>query len=347
MDGEFVFSVANSTATPATPITLTEAGLRERDHLQEWVIAHPEILGSNVLVITSEYDRWQSKGGPERHRPDVIGLDVDGHLVVAELKRDAAPDTVDMQAIKYAASASRFDVDTLAEVHAGYLKRTGGEVLTSEQAKDKITGHAELLAESEEALRKPRIVLIAGSFPPSVTATAVWLTEMDVSITLVKVQAYRTLLDTVVTVSQLWPLAQAEDFVVAPVRKVRKPREVAALPVVEWTSDDLGRLRSDVVSQTVHATLDLCAERPDEWVPASAIQQATGREPGQHRGDYGGFGITVRQRFGRSNPPFETKWAAGGANEQYYRASPEIARMWLATRPSNGPEKDLIDLGET
>ena len=155
-----------------------------------------------------------------------------------------------MQAIKYAATASRFDVDTLAEVHADYLKRTGGEVLTSEQAKDKITGHAELLAETEETLRKPRIVLIAGSFPTSVTATAEWLSEMDMSITLMKVQAYRTATDTVITVSQLWPLAQAEDFVVAPVRQVRKPQQVVALPVVEWTSEDLQRLRSDVVNQT-------------------------------------------------------------------------------------------------
>ena len=135
MDGEFVFSVASNTATPATPITLAEAGLKERDHLQEWVIAHPEILGPGVLVITSEFDRWQSKAGPERHRPDVIGLDGDGRLVVAELKRDAAPDTVDMQAIKYAATASRFDVDTLAAAHADYLKRSGGEVLASRTGK--------------------------------------------------------------------------------------------------------------------------------------------------------------------------------------------------------------------
>jgi hypothetical protein len=138
MDGEFLFSVANSTATAATPITLAEAVLRERDPLQEWVIAHPEILGPNVLIIRSEFDRWQSRSGPERHRPDVIGLNADGHLIVVELKRDAARDTVDMQAIKYAATASRVDVDTLAEVHADYLTRTGGDTLTSEQAKEKM-----------------------------------------------------------------------------------------------------------------------------------------------------------------------------------------------------------------
>jgi hypothetical protein len=335
MDGEFVFSVSGSLAAPATPISLGEAGLKERDHLQEWIIAHPDILGPGVLIITSEFDKWQSKAGTERHRPDVIGLDRDGHLIVGELKRDAAPDTVDMQAIKYAANASRFDVDTLSSAHADFLKRIGGDHLTADQAREKITGHAEILAESEESLRKPRIVLIAGSFPTSVTATAVWLTEMDISITLMKVQAYRAATDVVVTVSQLWPLAQAEDFVVAPVRQVRKP-SVATLPQIPWTVEDFTRLRNEVDNLTIHRALDLCSEQPEAWIPSSAIQTATGREPNQHRGDFGGFGITVRQRFGRSNAPYETKWNAGGTGEQYYRVSTDIAKMWLETSPPLG-----------
>lgn len=331
MDGEFVFSVAGNAAAPATPITLAEAGLKERDHLQEWIIANPDILGPGVLIITSEFDKWQSKAGAERHRPDVIGLDRDGRLIVAELKRDAAPDTIDMQAVKYAANASRFDLDTLADAHAEFLKRTEGDHLTAEQAREKITGHAELLAESEETLRKPRIVLIAGSFPTSVTATAVWLTEMDISITLMRVQAYRAATDVIVTVSQLWPLAQAEDFVVAPVRQVRKASTSPRLPEAAWTSDDFARLRNEVENLTIHTTLDQCSAQPDTWIPSSAIQGSTGREPTQHRGDFGGFGVTVRQRFGRSNAPFETKWGAGGTSEQYYRVSADVAQMWSNT----------------
>ncbi len=341
MDGEFVFSVTGNTAAPAVPITLAEAGLRERDHLQEWVIAHPDILGPGVLIITSEFDRWQSRVGAERHRPDVIGLDREGRLIVAELKRDAAPDTVDMQAVKYAANASRFDLEALAGVHADFLRRAGGDSLTPDQAREKITGHAELLAESEETLRKPRIVLIAGSFPTSVTATAVWLTEMDISITLMRVQAYRSATDIIVTVSQLWPLAQAEDFVVAPVRQVRKASTSVKLPEVAWTADDFYRLRNDVDNSTIHTTLDQCSTQPEVWIPSSAIQSLTGREPNQHRGDFGGFGVTVRQRFNRSNAPFETKWSAGGTSEQYYRVSAAIAHMWLQTTAADS-EIDLV-----
>jgi hypothetical protein len=38
---ERVYTVTGSVATPARPVTLAEAGLKERVDLQEWVLAHP------------------------------------------------------------------------------------------------------------------------------------------------------------------------------------------------------------------------------------------------------------------------------------------------------------------
>ena len=66
--------------------TLTAAGLLERSHLQEWVVAHPMILGSGVKIVTVEYDAWVVAGDSQSYRLDVLGLDSDGRLVVAELK---------------------------------------------------------------------------------------------------------------------------------------------------------------------------------------------------------------------------------------------------------------------
>jgi len=61
------------------------------------VIEYPEILGEGVIVVTFEFDRWWTPGGVrERDRLDVLGIDLNGRLVVAELKRDRAPDTVEM-----------------------------------------------------------------------------------------------------------------------------------------------------------------------------------------------------------------------------------------------------------
>jgi alkylated DNA nucleotide flippase Atl1 len=215
---ERVFTVTASAASPATPITLAEAGLRERTDLQEWVLAHPEILGSGVLIVTFEFDRWWAPSGDrERDRLDVMGIDSEGRLVVAELKRDRAPDTVEMQAIKYAAMASRFTEDALVEQHARFRARAG-DVVDEEAARQRLIEHAGDL--DPEQLRRPRIVLVAGSFPPVVTASTVWLTEMGLDITLQRVQAYRAFGDrTIVTVSQLFPVPDVEEFTVSPQRQ--------------------------------------------------------------------------------------------------------------------------------
>jgi hypothetical protein len=100
MSGEMVFTVSGSAATVAQPISLADAGLTERGHLQEWVLVHPEMLGPDVKVVAFEFGRWTATSGAlARDRLDVLGLDRDGRLVVVELKRDQAPDTVDMQAL--------------------------------------------------------------------------------------------------------------------------------------------------------------------------------------------------------------------------------------------------------
>jgi alkylated DNA nucleotide flippase Atl1 len=221
---ERVFTVTGSVATPASPISLADAGLRERSDLQEWVISHPEILGDDVLVVTFEFDRWMaSTGDRERDRLDVLGIDRGGRLVIAELKRDRAPDTVEMQAIKYAAMASRFTEETLVEQFARFISRTG-TVFDEEIARQRLLEHTGELDIDE--LRRPRIVLVAGTFTPVVTSSVVWLTEMGLDITLQRVQAYRVFDDqTVISVSQLFPVADVEEFTVSPQRAELKAIE--------------------------------------------------------------------------------------------------------------------------
>lgn len=102
MQKEHLFRIEAGKAFATTPITLAEAGLQEREDLQEWIIEHPEILGEDVLIVTFEFDRWLTNAGQSQaDRLDVLGIDSSGHLLVVELKRDKAPDTVEMQALKY------------------------------------------------------------------------------------------------------------------------------------------------------------------------------------------------------------------------------------------------------
>lgn len=218
MSGERVYSIKGGSAFPLPAVSLAEAGFRERDDLQEWVLARPEILGPDVMVVAFEFDRWQdSRGDRQRDRLDVLGLDSDGRLVLAELKRDKAPDTVEMQAIKYAAMASRFTETDLVSYHARFLSNRAGATVSEDAARDALQEHAGEL--DPDQLRQPRIVLVAGSFVPSTSATVVWLSEMGLDVTLQRVQAYRTAAeDVIVTVSQLFPVPDVEEFTISPQR---------------------------------------------------------------------------------------------------------------------------------
>jgi len=209
---EHLYMVDGSQATPAERITLTSAGLLERNHLQEWVLAHPEILGEDVLVVTFEFDRWMTAGGtPTWERLDVMALDRTGRLVIAELKRDRAPDAVIVQALNYAAMASRFNLDLLAEA---YGERRDGE-MTDAELRDELREWAPGL--SDESLAPPRIVLVAEDFGPVMTNTSMFLIEQGLDLRLIRVQLYHMANETVaLTASQVLPVPDAEDFMVRP-----------------------------------------------------------------------------------------------------------------------------------
>ncbi|HEX9969887.1 MAG TPA: hypothetical protein VGB03_07080, partial [Acidimicrobiales bacterium] len=218
MAEEHVYLVAGPSLTAAERISLTEAALLERQHLQEWVLAHPEILGEEALVVTFEFDRWlTAAGSPTWERLDVLALDRSGKLIVAELKRDRAPDTVMVQALNYAAMASRFTVDDLTEAYAAHRGESDLSPLAELQE------WAPLL--SDETLAPPRIVLVAEDFGPVMTHTALFLFEQRIDVRLVRVQLYRLTDQTLaLTASQLLPVPEAEAFMVRPRSGVQTQR---------------------------------------------------------------------------------------------------------------------------
>lgn len=327
---ELVFRVEGSSAQAAVPVSLAEAGLRERAHLQEWVLANPAMLGADVLVVTSEFDQWESHAGREPDRLDILGLGSDGRLVVVELKRDLTPDLVTMQAINYAARASRFSVEIIAEAYARFHCNRPGAVDTSEDAQSVLQEHAPAL--SAATLRNPRIVIIAGDFSPKVTTAAVWLSERGIDIALTRVQAYETRGAHIITVSQVWPPPKVEEFVVAPSRSSIQPA-ANALPAVPWTLEDFALL-AETASVTVVTTLDLCAEHPGKWIGGDRVRERTGREPGGHRGDLAGFGNSVKARFGRGNAPWEWEWNSA-ESQANYRLNEEDAAAWRSVRAAS------------
>ena len=211
-----LFEGAHGVATALVKTTLAAMGLRERQHLQEWVISNPVVMGDDLLIITSEYDSWRGADGiTSKDRLDVLALEPSGRLVVAELKRNEDRD-VHLQAINYAALVSRFDLDTLAEAHAKF-RTSRGDAITADTARERLLEHVEEF--DQETLRTPRIVLIAASFPRIVSHTAVWLSEMGLDVSLVQVGAWQAGPQVIISFERLYPVPALEEFTLAPARQ--------------------------------------------------------------------------------------------------------------------------------
>jgi RecB family endonuclease NucS len=95
-------------------ITLASAGLKERQDLQRWITEHPDIIAPGLLLVTTEFDRWEIREQKVADRLDALFLDVTGAPVLVEFKRDKATDTVELQALKYAAYCSQLTLDETA-----------------------------------------------------------------------------------------------------------------------------------------------------------------------------------------------------------------------------------------
>jgi len=166
--------------TPIESTTLADIGIKEREDLDQWVCNHPQVLGEDLFVITSEYDQFDKSN----RRLDVLALDKEGSLVVVELKLELRHSLADQQAIRYAAFCSTMTMEDAVEAHASFAN------CSKDEATDAICAFlgSEDLPELDN---KPRIILAAGSLEDQeLTSTVLWLRTFGVDITCVELRPY-------------------------------------------------------------------------------------------------------------------------------------------------------------
>jgi len=209
--------VKKRSAQAVPPTSLSALNLKERSDLQEWVIQSPEILGEELLVVATEFDRFDKTS----ERLDVLALDQQGKLVVVELKRSAVRTTADMQALRYAAFCSTMSLDDIVELYTAYVRNREGTDLSVEEAKERILDFVSD-PEFEELDNQPRIILAAEEFSPEITATVLWLRTFEMDVSCVRISPHVVEGDVVLDASVLIPLPEARDFVVRRERKEAK-----------------------------------------------------------------------------------------------------------------------------
>jgi hypothetical protein len=213
--------------------------LLERQHIEKWIENYPDILGEELLVITTEYDKFDKTN----ERIDILALDKEGNLVVIELKRDDSGRTVDLQAIKYAAYCSNLrldDIVLLYQVHEG----KAGKTITIDQARESIIDFISN-EEFEELSDRPRIILVSRQYRPEVTAPVLWLRKLGLDISCVKLSPYEMGDGNIAFESNvIIPLPEARDFIVDAERKDIRSLTVSQLEYIEYYKVLISRLNA-------------------------------------------------------------------------------------------------------
>ena len=233
-------------------VNFAQLGLQERRDIQEWIAANPGILGEDLLIIGKEFSGFDRTD----ERLDLLAVDVDGKLVVIELKRDDTGADAHWQAIKYASYLHRASAEDIIRMFADY------EGASEEEALNKLLQH--LGADDLGILNKDqRIILASHRFAPEVTSAALWLNEKapgEDLITCIQLTPYRdTTTDSLyIQANTIIPVPGVDEYVIGiddppngngPVFRRRRSR-------APWRNDDITRFFRDVAARVVSSLPD-------------------------------------------------------------------------------------------
>ncbi|MCE2466007.1 MAG: hypothetical protein J4G01_08085 [Dehalococcoidia bacterium] len=71
-------------ATKVQEVNFNHLGLKERNDIQEWVAANPNMLGEDLLIVNKEFSGFDRTN----ERLDLLAVDPDRKLVIIEMKSD-------------------------------------------------------------------------------------------------------------------------------------------------------------------------------------------------------------------------------------------------------------------
>ena len=214
--------------------TFKELGIWERKDIERWIENYPDILGEKLMIITTEYSEFDKSND----RLDILAVDKKGKLVIIELKRDMAPSSVELQAIKYAAFCSNHRIEDVCEILVDY-EQTKGIKISLEQAETQIRDFIE--KEFKGFDDQPRIILVAQTFKQDTTSSVMWLRSFGIDIVCVKLEAYALEASggkkTIgIKPSIIIPPPDAKNFIVSRERKETETNKMTRSQELRWAT---------------------------------------------------------------------------------------------------------------
>lgn len=207
--------------SPIKPASFSSLNYTERNHLQEWIASTPEMFWEDLLIIQKEFDGFNDT----RERLDLLALDKQWNLVIIENKLDDTGRDVVWQSLKYASYCSTLKKWDIINIFQSYLdKYTQGKTAQSE---------LELFYEWQEldeiefnTTQSQRLILVAANFRKEVTSTVLRLMNYGLRVQCFKATVYAQWENHFLTLDQIIPTKDAEDYIIKMVEKQQEQAQV-------------------------------------------------------------------------------------------------------------------------
>ena len=222
----------------------------ERKHLQNWICQKPEILGEELLIVTTEYEKFDKVND----RLDILAIDRNGKIVLIELKRDVASKFTDLQAIHYASYCSTLVKKNIIEMMIDYYNKNNLEI--SDDVEEEIMNFIQN-EEFEDFDNKPRILLVANDFKERTLSAVNWLREFGIDITCIRLECYKISDNLVIKPEVIFPLPELKDYIVS-VEQKRKETETLTLRQREYQDfwrkiiDKFNERKPDIINKSLN-----------------------------------------------------------------------------------------------
>lgn len=212
-----IYEMANDTLIRIESTSFEAERLKERQDIQRLLKANISVIIEDTLVIAEEYGHFVDSN----RRIDLLGIDTNANLVVIELKRDDDGGHMELQAIRYAAMVANLTWDQAVSAYADFLTQT-------EQDLDAQSLMLEFLGwdapQEDDFGKETRIVLAARNFSKEITTSVLWLNDMGLDVTCIRLNPHRLDDRLLLNVEQIIPLPEALDYQVEVRHKKREER---------------------------------------------------------------------------------------------------------------------------
>lgn len=160
-----------------TPVPLPTAILANEQLLEEMIVAQPQILSSQWMLI------GQQEQTGHAGRIDLLAIAPDASLVLIEIKRSRTPREVVAQALDYASWVEQLTADRIAQI---YTRFSGGGNLDEDFRK-----HFGTDLDEESLNSSHQIIIVAAELDGSTERIITYLNARDIAINVLFFQVFQ------------------------------------------------------------------------------------------------------------------------------------------------------------